>query len=206
MKLKIDKNPQDFNQSITIMENHVNGMIHKEKDELIWLLNYPSIYTCGASDSEKDLLDDKMFPVFRTSRGGKYTYHGPGQRVVYLMIELKKRNKGIKEFIKIVEYIIINILNRFNLQGVQDNEHHGIFIRKKNDKLYKIASVGMKFKKWITYHGFSININPNLSHYKGIKPCGLNSNAVTSLEDLGIEIDQEEFDDIVIQEINNTFN
>ena len=205
MEFKIDTLPQDFKASIQSMEKRVNGIIDQTKGEMTWLLNYPAIYTCGASKSDNDLLDSSKFPIFKTNRGGKYTYHGPGQRIIYLMVDLNQRNKDIKEFIKLIEKIILKILKRFGVNGVLDHEHHGIFIKKDDGHLYKIASIGVKFKKWVSYHGFSFNLNPNLEHYSGINPCGLDNKNVTSLSDIGIEFDKEIFDDIIIEEINNIF-
>ena len=205
MEFKIDTLPQDFNTSIQSMEKRVNDIIDHTKGEMTWILNYPAIYTCGASKNDNDLLDNTKFPIFKTNRGGKYTYHGPGQRIIYLMIDLNQRNKDIKEFMKLIENIILKILKRFGVKGVLGNDHHGIFIKKDDGNLYKIASIGLKFKKWVSYHGFSFNLNPNLDHYSGINPCGLDSKNVTSLSDIGIKIGNNEFDAIVIEEINSIF-
>tara|TARA_B100001250_G_scaffold158100_1_gene135833 strand:- start:62 stop:685 length:624 start_codon:yes stop_codon:yes gene_type:complete len=205
MEFKIDTLPQDFNTSIQSMERRVNDIIYKTKGEMTWILNYPAIYTCGASKSDNDLLDKSKFPIFKTNRGGKYTYHGPGQRIIYLMINLNQRNKDIKEFVKLIENIVLKILKRFGVNGVIDHEHHGVFVKKGDGNLYKIASIGLKFKKWVSYHGFSFNLNPNLEHYSGISPCGLDNKNVTSLSDIGIEFDKEIFDHIIIEEINNAF-
>ena len=206
MEFKINTLPQDFNTSIQSMEKRVNGIIDQSEGEMTWILNYPAIYTCGASKNDNDLLDSSKFPIFKTNRGGKYTYHGPGQRIIYLMIDLNQRNKDIKEFVKLIENIILKILKRFGVKGVLGNDHHGIFIKKDDGNLYKIASIGLKFKKWVSYHGFSFNLNPNLDHYSGINPCGLDSKNVTSLSDIGIEFDKEIFDEIIIEEINNIFS
>ena len=206
MEFKIDTLPQDFNTSIQSMEKRVNDIIDHTKGEMTWILNYPAIYTCGASKNDNDLLDNTKFPIFKTNRGGKYTYHGPGQRIIYLMIDLNQRNKDIKEFVELIENIVLKILKRFGVNGVIDHEHHGVFIKKGDKNLYKIASIGLKFKKWVSYHGFSFNLNPNLDHYSGINPCGLNSKNVTSLSDIGIEFDKEIFDEIIIEEINNIFS
>ena len=206
MEFKINILPQNFENSIRSMENRVNNIINGTEGEMVWILNYPAIYTCGASENKNDLLDNSRFPIFKTNRGGKYTYHGPGQRIVYLMIDLNKRRRDIGNFVKLVEKTIMMTLQTFDLNVIVKNAHHGVFIRKNDNKLYKIASIGLKFKRWVSYHGFSFNINPDLEHYTGINPCGLKNNTVTSLKDLGIEIDQEEFDDIIIQEINNSFN
>ena len=121
------------------------------------------------------------------------------------MINLNQRDRDIKEYVNLIEKIIINILKKFGINGIINNHHHGVFIKKDDGKLYKIASIGVKFKKWISYHGFSFNLNPNLEHYNGINPCGLNNKSITSLSDIGIEIDKETFDDIAIEEINNVF-
>ena len=206
MEFKIDTLPQDFNTSIQSMEKRVNDIIYKTKGEMTWILNYPAIYTCGASRNDSDLLNSSKFPIFKTNRGGKYTYHGPGQRIIYLMIDLNQRNKDIKKFMKLIENIILKILERFGVKGILCNENHGIFIKKDDGDLYKIASIGLKFKKWVSYHGFSFNLDPNLEHYSGINPCGLDSKNVTSLSDIGIEIDKEIFDDFIMEEVNNAFS
>ena len=207
MELKISTNPQDYLECLKNMENRVNQIIENKSDELVWMLNHPTIYTSGSNDNKDDLLDSQSFPVIQTNRGGKYTYHGPGQRVVYLMLNLNNRTKDIKKFVSSIESIIINTLKTFNIEGISLTKHHGVFVKKKIDnKYYKIASIGLKFKKWVTYHGFSININPNLSHYKGIRPCGLDSEYVTSFYDLGFDIDIEDFDDILVKNMFDTFN
>jgi len=206
MEFKIDKLPQDFNTSIQFMERRVHSIIEQTEGELAWILNYPAIYTCGAHENKNDLLDNTKFPIFKTNRGGKYTYHGPGQKIIYLMINLNQRNKDVREFVALIENIILKILKRFGISGVLDHKHHGIFIRKNDGDLYKIASIGIKFKKWVSYHGFSFNLNPDLKHYSGINPCGLNNKNVTSLSDIGIEVDNKTFDDIAIEEINNVFD
>ena len=206
MELKISTNPQDYLECLKNMENRVNQIIENKSDELVWMLNHPTIYTSGSNDNKDDLLDSQSFPVIQTNRGGKYTYHGPGQRVVYLMLNLNNRTKDIKKFVSSIESIIINTLKTFNIEGISLTKHHGVFVKKIDNKYYKIASIGLKFKKWVTYHGFSININPNLSHYKGIRPCGLDNKYVTSFYDLGFDIDIEDFDDILVKNIFDTFN
>jgi len=206
MEFKIDTLPQDFNSSIKSMEKRVDSIINQTEDEMAWILNYHAIYTCGASESKNDLLDNSKLPIFKTNRGGKYTYHGPGQRIIYLMINLNQRNRDVREFVQLIENIILKILERLGINGIIDHKHHGIFIKKDDGNLYKIASIGVRFKKWVSYHGFSFNLNPNLEHYSGINPCGLSNKNVTSLSDIGIEVNNETFDDIAIEEINNTFS
>ena len=202
MEIKISKSLEDYHNSINFMESHVNKMIYGDQKDLIWLLEYPSIYTYGPLSKKEDLLEPNKFPVISTKRGGQYTYHGPGQRIVYLMVDIKNNSKDVRKFILLIESIIIKSLRRIGLEAENNNRHHGIFINK-GDKLYKIASVGMKFKKWISYHGFSLNINPQLENYKGIRPCGLNNDLVTSITKEGIIIEKKIIDDILIEEIKN---
>ena len=204
MEFKISKELEDYRNSINFMDSHINNMISNGQEELIWLLEYPNIYTYGPLSNKKDLLKPEKFPVIPSERGGQYTYHGPGQRVVYLMINLKEKSRDIKKFIFLIENIIIETLNRIGLKAETSSEHHGIFI-KKNNELYKIASIGMKFKKWISFHGFSLNVDPDLENYKGIRPCGLNNNLVTSVKNEGITIEKKLIDDILIDEIKNHF-
>ena len=195
----------DYIESMKVLEQRVEDVISGKKKELLWVIEHHHVYTAGTSSNKTDLLDKKI-NVIKSNRGGKYTYHGPGQKIIYLMINLNQRNKDVKEFITLIENIILKILERFGICGVLDHKHHGIFIRKDDGNLYKIASIGIKFKKWVSYHGFSFNLNPNLEHYSGINPCGLSNQNVTSLSDIGIEVDNKKFDDIVIEEINNIFD
>ena len=205
MEFKIETLPQDFNKSIKTMEKRVSNIIAQTQEEMAWILDYPAIYTCGASENKSDLLENSKFPIFKTNRGGKYTYHGPGQRIIYLMIDLNRRNKDIRKFIRSIEDLILRILNRLGIDGILDESHHGVFVKKDDGNIYKIASIGLKFKKWVSYHGFSLNINPNLNHYSGINPCGLNSKNITSLSDIGINIDNNIFDAIAMEEIDKIF-
>ena len=204
MEYKVSLSPVDYQFSANYMEEYINNLSNTQMNDLTWILEHPSIYTYGPLSNKNDLIDPDLFPVIETKRGGQYTYHGPGQRVVYLMINLNKYKKDIRYFINSIEDLIINILSEINIKAIKDNKHHGIFI-KKNKELYKIASIGMQFKKWISCHGFSININPQLSHYKGIKPCGLDNNLVTSIENEGVLIANQDFDAIIISELNKLF-
>ena len=205
MEFKISKSFEDYQNSIDFMNSYVNKIINNKEPNLIWLTEYPNIYTFGPLSQEVDLLQPNKFPVIQTERGGKYTYHGLGQRVVYLMIDLKDKSRDIKKFILQIEDIIIRSLNKIGLSAENNHEYHGIFI-KKNNQLYKIASIGMKFKKWVSFHGFSLNINPDLENYNGIRPCGLNNNLVTSIKNEGIMVDKSIIDNILINEIKNQFS
>ena len=185
MEIKIDNSAQDYLKSLKYMENRVNEIIKNQNDELVWLLSHPAIYTSGSTDHKSDLLNNNKIPVIKTNRGGKYTYHGPGQRVVYLMINLNNRKKDIKFFVNQLEKLIIEILSNFHIVAEAIPDHHGVFVKKDNGQLYKIASIGLKVKKWVTYHGFSINVNNNLEDYKKIIPCGLDNNKITSIKNEG---------------------
>ena len=204
MEYKISSSPVDYQFSTNYMEKYVNNLLNNESADLAWILEHPSIYTYGQLSNKNDLINPNLFPTIKTKRGGQYTYHGPGQKVVYLMVNLNRYKKDIHYFINSIENLIINILSNVNIKAIKDDKYRGIFI-KKNKELYKIASIGMKFKKWISFHGFSININPQLSHYKGIRPCGLDSNLVTSIENEGIKIANKDFDDIIISELKKIF-
>ncbi len=206
MEIKIDKSAQDYLKSLKYMENRVNEIIKNQNDELAWLLSHPAIYTSGSTDHKSDLLNNNKIPVIKTNRGGKYTYHGPGQRVVYLMINLNNRKKDIKFFVNQLEKLIIEILSNFHIVAEAIPDHHGVFVKKDNGQLYKIASIGLKVKKWVTYHGFSININPDLSHYEGIRPCGMSSKFVTSFSDLGYNIKSKEIDKTIETTLVKYFN
>lgn len=205
MEIKKEFEPQDYLESIKIMEKRVEEIISGKKEELIWFLDYPSIYTTGSEENNSDLLIKNKLPLFKSNRGGKLTYHGPGQRVVYLMMDLNTRKKDIRAFVHSIENIILKTLINFEVKAKLDSKHHGVFVQKQNGNNYKIASIGLKFKNWVTYHGFSININTNLNEYEGIRPCGLDNKFVTSLSDLGINIENQGLDDILVSNINKEF-
>ena len=204
MEFKIDKHQEEYLNSINFMENRVNEIISGVSSDLIWFVNYPSIYTFGPQTIVSDLKLKDLFPVYETNRGGKLTYHGPGQRTVYLMIDLNKHTRDIKKFVKKLELVILETLSFYSVEGELNSNHHGVFVEK-DMRPHKIASIGLKFKKWTSFHGFSINVRTKLDNYRGINPCGLNSNDVTSLLDLGIDVDLRDFDDILLNILKNEF-
>jgi lipoyl(octanoyl) transferase len=165
-------------------------------------VEHPPLYTGGASAKEKDLLDKNSFPVYRTRRGGKFTYHGPGQRVAYVMLDLNKRERDVRSFVEFLERWIIATLQEFNIEGEIRPDRVGVWIRRKDKEKgadgnfleEKIAAIGLKLRKWVSFHGISININPNLDHFSGIIPCGAENFGVTSFKDLGISVTMDEFD------------
>jgi lipoyl(octanoyl) transferase len=192
----------DYNTALKKMDNYVHKIISGEADEKIWLLEHPSLYTAGTSANKEDLVEPDRFPVFETKRGGQYTYHGPGQRVVYVMLDLNKRGKDVKKFVENLEAWIINTLAEFNVVGQSRNGRVGIWVERPDkpksiDDLIeeeKIAAIGVRLRKWITFHGLSINVDPNLSHFQGIVPCGIKEHGVTSLVDLGLPVSMTDLD------------
>jgi len=180
----------------------VQKMISGEADEKIWLLEHPALYTAGTSADKKDLIKPNLFPVFETKRGGQYTYHGPGQRIVYVMLDLNNRGKDIKKFVNNLEAWIIHTLAEFNVIGQSRSGRVGIWVERpdkpKNVDGFieeeKIAAIGVRLKKWVTLHGLSINVDPDLNNFQGIVPCGIKDHGVTSLVDLGLPVSMEDLD------------
>ena len=182
----------DFSHSISWMEKRAVQIYTQERSECVWLLQHPPIYTAGTSAKIKDLKDPDRFPVIKTSRGGQYTYHGPGQRVIYVMLDLNKRGKDIKKYVKNLEIWVIRSLEKLEITGETRSGRVGIWVSRPNKPSLpdgsvredKIAAIGVRLKKWVTYHGISINVNPDLSHFNGIVPCGISNQGITSFEDL----------------------
>lgn len=183
MEIKISQVPVAYKKAINFLEQRVEKVHANLEDELIWILEHDSVYTKGISASDKDLLLPNLFPVIATNRGGKFTYHGPGQKIVYFVINLNKREKEIKKFVRHVEEWIISILKDFNISSFADPKNIGIWINN-NSEENKIAAIGIKVKKWIAYHGFSLNINVNKTDYRGIVPCGISNKGIINISDL----------------------
>ncbi|MEY4782002.1 MAG: hypothetical protein RLZZ492_639 [Pseudomonadota bacterium] len=183
MEIKISQKPVAYKKAIDFLEQRVEKVHANLEDELIWILEHDSVYTKGISASDKDLLLPNLFPVIATNRGGKFTYHGPGQKIVYFVINLNKREKEIKIFVRHVEEWIISILKDFNISSFADPKNIGIWINN-NSEENKIAAIGIKVKKWIAYHGFSLNINVNKTDYRGIVPCGISNKRIINISDL----------------------
>ena len=202
-----------YDTALEKMDNHVEKMIGGEASEKIWLLEHPPLYTAGTSADKKDLIEPNLFPVFETKRGGQYTYHGPGQRVVYVMLDLNNRGKDIKKFVENLEAWIIHTLEEFNVVGQSRNGRVGIWVERpdkpKNiDGLFeeeKIAAIGVRLKKWISFHGLSINVDPDLSHFQGIVPCGIKEHGVTSLVDLGLPVSMTDLDIALTKSFSKVF-
>ena len=210
---EITEEKVDYEIALAKMDKHVEKMIQGEAGEKIWLLEHPPLYTAGTSADRKDLVEPNRFPVFETKRGGQYTYHGPGQRVVYVMLDLNKRGKDVKKFVKNLESWIILTLSEFNIIGQSRVGRVGIWVERPDKSLNnngaieeeKIAAIGVRLRKWITLHGVSINLDPDLSHFQGIVPCGIKEHGVTSLVDLGLPVSMHDLDNALEKSFSKVF-
>ena len=180
IEIKKSEKPVIYEDAKKMMEERLSNVHLNKSNELIWTLEHPDIYTAGTSYNENDILD-KSITILETNRGGKITYHGPGQLICYFVIDLKKRKKDIRNFISIIEKTIIDTLQFFNIKTFSDKENIGIWYKDK-EQTEKVAAIGVRISKWIAYHGFSININNNLDKYKAIIPCGIKDKGVTNLK------------------------
>ena len=168
------------------MERRVAAIRSGREPELVWLLEHPPLYTAGTRAKPTDLLAPDALPVYATGRGGEYTYHGPGQRVAYVMLDLRRRKRDVRAFVRSLEQWVIETLTHFNVKGERRQGRVGIWIDQGGGQEAKIAAIGIRVRHWITFHGVSINVEPSLEHYAGIVPCGITEHGVTSLADLGI--------------------
>ena len=182
IEIKKSEKPVIYEDAKKIMEERLLNVDLNKSNELIWTLEHPDVYTAGTSYNERDILD-KSIKILETNRGGKITYHGPGQLICYFVIDLKKRKKNIRNFISIIEKTIIETIQFFNIKTFSDKENIGIWY-KDNEQTKKVAAIGVRISKWIAYHGFSININNNLDKYRAIIPCGIKDKGVTNLKQI----------------------
>ena len=202
IEVKNTVKPVDYAKSMEILEQRVQDVLLDKKDEFLWIIEHTPVYTAGTSSKDIDLLD-KNLNVIKTNRGGKHTYHGPGQKVIYFVLNLNKREKDIKKLVNKIENCIIEILKEFKVKSYTDKKNIGIWVKNKNN-LMKIAAIGIRVKKWIAYHGFAINISNDLSKYKNIVPCGIKDKGITSLKDMGIS-NFNKIDEIIAKKFLNTF-
>ncbi|MGH6870573.1 MAG: lipoyl(octanoyl) transferase LipB [Rhizomicrobium sp.] len=173
-----------YPEAVAFMEERAAAIAEGRASEMVWLVEHPAIYTAGTSAKDADLIDAR-FPVFRTGRGGQFTYHGPGQRVGYVMLDLKHRKADVRGFVRDLEEWLIRALARFAVKGERRDGRVGIWVRR-GSREDKIAAIGVRVRKWVTFHGIAFNVDPDLSHFGGIVPCGVREHGVTSLHDLGI--------------------
>ena len=187
-----------YPEAVAAMEARVQAILDGAAGELVWLLEHPPLYTAGVSAKPADLLDPNRFPVFQTARGGQYTYHGPGQRVVYVMLDLRKRRQDVRAFVATLEDWVIDALKTFNVVGEVRTCRVGVWVDRKEAGLpvreEKIAAIGVKLRRWVSFHGVSLNVEPDLSHFGGIIPCGITEHGVTSLVDQGLPVTMDEAD------------
>ncbi|MBN8995676.1 MAG: lipoyl(octanoyl) transferase LipB [Rhizobiales bacterium] len=189
--------PVDYPEAVAAMEARVAAIVAGEAPELAWLVEHPPLYTAGTSANPADLLMPDRLPVYPAGRGGEYTYHGPGQRVAYLMLDLNRRAPDIRRFVASLEEWIIRTLARFNVKGERREGRVGIWVARPDKDLGqedKIAAIGIRIRRWVTFHGIALNVDPDLEHFAGIVPCGIRGHGVTSLADLGITASMAEVD------------
>ena len=191
-----------YAETLAAMEAHVAAIAAGTAPEAIWLLEHPPLYTAGTSARIEDLTDPNRFPVFNAGRGGQYTYHGPGQRVVYVMLDVSRREKDVRCFVRHLENWVIAALAEFNVTGEIRQGRVGVWVQRPDKPRLadgslredKIAALGIKLRKWVSFHGISINVEPELEHFSGIVPCGIREHGVTSLVDLGLPVTMADLD------------
>ncbi|MCH2550030.1 MAG: lipoyl(octanoyl) transferase LipB [Alphaproteobacteria bacterium] len=197
-----------YDEAVYKMEERVNSIKNSTSPGLVWFVEHPSIYTAGTSSKNQDFLGTIHLPIYKTGRGGQYTYHGPGQRIVYVMINLNEYGRDVRAYVNNLQKWIISTLSTFGVYAEQKKNRVGVWINQPDGREDKIAAVGVRVRHWITYHGISINVSPNLSYYQGIVSCGVNNSkfGVTSLNDLGINITMNELDQSLRDNFTRVFS
>lgn len=197
---RVSREPVAYQDAILEMERRVAAIRSGAKPECVWLLEHPPVYTAGTSASENDLLTPERFPVVNTGRGGQYTYHGPGQRIAYVMLDLDRRGRDVRSYVCALEDWIIAALAAFGVNGERREGRVGVWVARPGlgpGREDKIAAIGVRVRRWVTFHGISLNVDPNLEHYSGIVPCGVREHGVTSLLDLGIDVSTKDVDEVL---------
>ena len=205
--------PVEYPDALRRMEARVQAIRDGTKPEAIWLLEHPPLYTSGTSARDADLLTPDRFPVYEARRGGQYTYHGPGQRVAYVMLDLERRGKDVRRFVEFLENWIIAALAEFGVTGHIRPGRVGVWVERPElapltpgiPREDKIAAIGIRLRKWVSFHGISINLEPDLSHFDGIVPCGISEHGVTSLVDLGLPVTMDDLDLALMQSFKEVF-
>ena len=205
--------PVPFAQALSFMEARAEEIAAGTAQEAIWLLEHPPLYTAGTSAKVADLVDPDRFPVFEARRGGQYTYHGPGQRIAYVMLDVGKRGRDVRKFVQELEAWVIATLDQFNVKGEIRPGRVGVWITRPEKPLNdagqmqedKIAALGIRLRKWVSFHGLSINVEPDLSHFDGIVPCGIREHGVTSLVDLGLPVSMADLDAALLKTFASVF-
>ncbi len=201
-----------YEDAVARMEVLAQGISDGQEGERVWLVEHPPLYTAGTSASDEHLLNDQL-PVFSTGRGGEHTYHGPGQRICYVMLNLNDRKQDLRLYVATLEQWIINTLDQFNIKGERREDRVGVWVKRPDRPALpdgtpredKIAAIGIRVRRWVTFHGIAINVEPELSHYDGIIPCGVQGHRITSLVDLGLPLTMEDLDVVLKQEFQKLF-
>lgn len=211
---KISPGLTDYTDALSAMESRVAGIASGEAAELVWLLEHPPLYTAGTSARPEDLIDAERFPVFEARRGGQYTYHGPGQRVVYVMLDVGARGRDVRAFVRRLEEWLIAVLAEFNVKGELRAGRVGVWVTRHDKPTAadgappedKIGAIGVRLRKWVSFHGMSINVEPDLEHFSGIVPCGITQHGVTSLVDLGLPVTMADVDVALRRTFDSAFS
>ncbi|SOC42482.1 lipoyl(octanoyl) transferase [Rhizobium subbaraonis] len=202
IRWRVESGLVPYDVAVETMEREAALIAAGEADELVWLVEHPPLYTAGTSADAADLVDPNRFPVFDTGRGGEYTYHGPGQRVAYVMLDLKRRRQDVRAFVAALEDVVIDALDQMNVRGERREDRVGVWVRRPERPPLpdgspaedKIAAIGIRLRRWVSFHGLSLNVDPDLDHFSGIVPCGIRGYGVTSLVDLGLPVTMDDAD------------
>lgn len=194
---RISAEPVDYDEAVEAMQARVAAIVAGTAPELVWLLEHPPLYTAGTSADPRDLLEPDRLPVYRTGRGGQFTYHGPGQRVIYTMLDLNRRSRDVRAFVAALEEWVIDALAALGIAARRRPGCIGVWVERPDkgpDRMDKIAAIGVRLSRWVSYHGVAVNLDPDLSEYRGIVPCGLADQSMTSIAALGHEVSMPELD------------
>jgi len=202
VRWRVSEGLTPYPQAVELMETEAAKIASGAADELVWLVEHPPLYTAGTSAKPEDLVAPDRFEVFETGRGGEFTYHGPGQRVAYVMLDLKRRRQDVRAFVSAMEAVIISTLASMNVTGERREDRVGVWVRRPDKPRLgdgsmaedKIAAIGIRLRKWVSFHGLALNVDPDLEHFSGIVPCGVHEHGVTSLVDLGLPVPMHEAD------------
>ena len=197
-----------YNEAVAEMEARAGLIADGLARERVWLVEHPPLYTAGTSARDEDLIAPERFPVFRSGRGGQFTYHGPGQRVAYVMLDLKRRQPDLRRFVAALESWLIGALDDFNIRGERREDRVGVWVRRPDKGAAtedKIAAIGIRVRRWVSFHGISLNVEPDLTHFDGIVPCGVSQHGVTSLVDLGLPVTMPEVDSVLREAFERVF-
>ena len=213
VRWRVAERPVGYEDAVAEMERQAALIADGKADELVWLVEHPPLYTAGTSAEEKDLLAPARFPVHKTGRGGEYTYHGPGQRVVYVMLDLKRRRQDVRAFVSALEQVVIGTLSDMNIRGERREDRVGVWVQRPERPALpgglmaedKVAAIGIRLRRWVSFHGFSLNVDPELEHFTGIVPCGISGYGVTSLVDLGLPVTMDDVDPLIRKNFERVF-